>query len=94
MIRYADEADADLAHIKRYLRPRAGAAITDRILETILASIDRLERRPLSGRPGRRAGTRELVITRYPYLVVYRLVGEDVEIARVLHQAQQWPPEG
>ena len=92
MIRLAEEARADLRYIRRWYRPRAGAAITDRILETILASIERLERQPMSGRPGRRAGTRELVITRYPYLVIYRLAGEDVEIARVLHQAQQWPP--
>ncbi len=92
MIRYADAADADLAHIKRYLTPRAGVTITSRVLNTILTSIDRLERSPMRGRSGRVAGTRELLITRYPYLVIYEVDGADVTIARIMHTRQQWPP--
>jgi toxin ParE1/3/4 len=50
-----------------------------------------LARFPQSGRPGRRAGTRELVVGRTPYLVPYRILGETIEILRVLHGSRQWP---
>jgi plasmid stabilization system protein ParE len=34
-----------------------------------------------------------LVIVRTPYLVIYEHAGEAVHILRVLHGAQQWPPD-
>lgn len=46
---------------------------------------------PEMGRPGRIEGTRELVITRTPYIVAYTLANDSVTILRVLHGAQQWP---
>jgi toxin ParE1/3/4 len=46
---------------------------------------------PALGRPGRVAGTRELVIPRTPYIVPYRVNGDVVQIITVLHDAQRWP---
>ena len=43
------------------------------------------------GRAGRVNGTRELVVSRTPYVVVYRIRGQEVCIVRVLHTAQRWP---
>lgn len=50
---------------------------------------------PGLGRAGRRPGTRELVISRTPLVVVYRVRPKlaRLEIIRVLHSSQQWPPE-
>jgi toxin ParE1/3/4 len=46
---------------------------------------------PYRGRPGRQAGTRELVVMP-PYLIVYRVSGtEAVMILRVWHAAQDRP---
>jgi plasmid stabilization system protein ParE len=36
-------------------------------------------------------GTRELVLTALPYLVVYVHTGDVIHIARILHGAQKWP---
>jgi toxin ParE1/3/4 len=47
---------------------------------------------PHMGRAGRVDGTRELVVARTPYLVVYRVISTEVRIIRVLHSAQCWPP--
>lgn len=45
---------------------------------------------PQKGRPGRKAGTRELVA--HPnYIVVYRIRRDTVEISRIIHAAQRWP---
>ena len=46
-----------------------------------------------SGRPGRVAGTRELVVTGTPYVAAYQVTRETVRILRVLHGAQQWPDD-
>jgi toxin ParE1/3/4 len=43
------------------------------------------------GRSGRVADTRELVISRTPFIVVYRVTPTRIEILRVLHGAQAWP---
>ena len=36
--------------------------------------------------------TRELVVPRTPYIVVYTVESDYVRIHRVLHGAQRWPP--
>lgn len=46
---------------------------------------------PQAGRPGRRAGTRELVVPRTPFVVPYRVRGGFIEILRLLHGRQRWP---
>lgn len=60
--------------------------------DDIERQVERLRDFPLSGRTGRISQTRELVVAGTPYIVVY-LVAIDVELIRVLHGAQQWPPE-
>ena len=59
--------------------------------ERIERQIDMLLQHPQMGRPGRKKGTRELVISRTPFVVVYRAKGPRIEIIRLLHGAQQWP---
>jgi hypothetical protein len=48
---------------------------------------------PQSGRPGRIERTRELVISRTPHIVAYRIAGDIVQILRVLHGARRWPDD-
>jgi toxin ParE1/3/4 len=62
------------------------------IWDEIERQAERLRDFPLSGRTGRMLETRELVVSGTPYIVVY-LVSGGVELIRVLHGAQQWPPE-
>jgi addiction module RelE/StbE family toxin len=62
-----------------------------RLVERIATSVDRLASYPASGRPGRIAGTRELVIAGPAFVVPYRVRGETVEILRVFHGARKWP---
>lgn len=60
--------------------------------EEIERQTDMLSQHPLIGREGRVKGTRELVIGRSPFIAVYRVKGKRIEILRILHGAQQWPP--
>lgn len=55
-----------------------------------------LQDHPDMGRTGRVKGTRELVIQRTPFILVYRVRPRTprVEVLRVLRGAQQWPSSG
>jgi toxin ParE1/3/4 len=83
-------AMADREEIFDYIEtesPRAAVAIDERIG----AQCKTLLQFPLSGRPGRVAGTRELVIGQTPFVVAYRVTDGAIRILRVLHGAQAWP---
>ena len=68
--------------------PVAATAVTERIIQQVEMLLDFS---PGIGRPGRITGTRELVIARTPYVVVYRIGPEQVEILAVFHHARNWP---
>ena len=80
----------DLAVLRSYISQDKPPA-AERQVGLILAAVTGLARFPHSGRPGRRAGTRELVVGQTPYLVPYRVRGDLVEVLRVLHGRQRWP---
>jgi len=69
--------------------PHAAVLVDDRIR----VQVRQLLQFPETGRPGRVEGTRELVISRTPYIAAYRIAGDTVRILRVLHGAQLWPDE-
>jgi toxin ParE1/3/4 len=62
-------------------------------LGAIEQQIKSLPDHPALGRPGRVAGTRELVINRTPFILVYRIEDDAIRILHFLHGGQQWPPE-
>ena len=62
-----------------------------RVAKPIVQAIDLLESRPAMGRPGRVAGTRELVVPDTTYIVPYRVRGEVIELIAVFHGRRQWP---
>lgn len=59
--------------------------------EEIERQVNMLLQQPKMGRPGRLKGTRELVISGTPFIVVYRLQINRIEVIRLLHSSQQWP---
>ena len=63
------------------------------IAERILQAIDLLETQPDMGRPGRRPGTRELVVPNTPYIIPYRVRHSRLELVAVFHGRQKWPPK-
>jgi len=87
---WTSAAVIDLKQISDYIfekNPRLAATTIRRILE----SASELKLFPRRGRTGRKEGTRELVLTRLPYLVVYEVGEQSVTVLRVLHGARKWP---
>ena len=83
-------AVVDLEQISDYLLENHPELATTTI-QHIFKAISALKLFPGRGRPGRKEGTRELVLTQLPYLAVYELVGENLRVLRVLHGARRWP---
>lgn len=57
----------------------------------IVASVQQLAAFPMSGRPGRVPGIRELVISNTPFIAAYAIENDRIVILAVYHGAQQWP---
>ncbi len=62
-----------------------------KVVTGIVKAVALLGQFPSLGRPGRVAGTRELVVSGTPYIIPYRARGDAVEILRVFHAAPKWP---
>ena len=69
--------------------PKAAIDQGDRIEEQINMLVDY----PEMGKPGRKKGTREMVISKTPFIVVYRCKprSQRIEIMRLLHGSQHYP---
>ena len=89
-LRWTAEAAADLEHIADYLFENAPGRAAELVRE-IYNAPSALLTFPYRGRPGKKEGTREFVLPRLPYIVVYQITGEVIHIARILHGAQKWP---
>lgn len=57
----------------------------------IMHQIELFEDNPEMGRVGREQGTRELVINRTSFILVYCIEKNNIYIVQFLHGAQQWP---
>lgn len=89
-IRWTPPAAADMQAISDYLkdhRPQYRQPTVRRLYERIRA----LKDAPYMGKPGTIEGTRELLFTPLPYIVVYRVSGQDIEIWRIYHTSQDRP---
>ncbi|MGZ8197862.1 MAG: type II toxin-antitoxin system RelE/ParE family toxin, partial [Burkholderiales bacterium] len=62
----------------------------DDVISEIITKALLLETSPTLGKRSP-SGHRELVLTRFPFTVVYRLRRNAVVISRVLHQRRQFP---
>jgi len=63
-----------------------------RVARTIYEGWSRLKNFPQLGRAsGRMLGRRELIFPPLPYIVVYLITSDVVEISRIFHGAQDWP---
>ncbi len=62
-------------------------------VQRIRAAVDQLADYPNMGRTGRVPLTRELIVGGTPWIIVYRVRADVVEIIRVLHGARSWPPQ-
>ena len=80
----------DIVRIRTYIaehNPQAAHKVAQRIDQ----AVSHLAEMPNMGRLGRIYGTRELVMSGTPFLAVYRLQNNRIEILRIMHGRQPFP---
>jgi toxin ParE1/3/4 len=90
-IEWSPHAVADLNAISEHIERDRNVRTANRVIRTIYDTVRTLRLMPYRGRPGRLGDTRELVIPRLPYIVIYEVSETRVAILSVLHGAQKWP---
>jgi plasmid stabilization system protein ParE len=91
-VKWSRKALLNLDHAVEYIaadNPTAAAEVAQRIWDMSQMLADQ----PGMGRPGRVAGTRELVISGLPYILPYVEKAGVVTILRVMHTSKKWPKE-
>ena len=81
-------AEKDLFSVFTYVA-NDSITIAEKEVNRLIESISNLETCPSMGRPGRIAGTRELIVS--PYIIAYRIKFRKIQILRILHSARKWP---
>jgi plasmid stabilization system protein ParE len=66
--------------------PEAATDMAARILQ----AVDALALHPGMGRPGRKIGTRELVVNGTPCVIPYRVRKDYLELIAIFHGRQNW----
>jgi len=91
MIEWTEQAARQLDQAHDYIALSNSQDVAAQITMHIAASLQQLATFPMSGRPGRVPGTRELVVSNSPFVVAYSVQKERIVILAIYHGAQQWP---
>jgi toxin ParE1/3/4 len=90
-IRWSLPAAEDLERICAWIE-RDNPEAARRVAKTIYDRCSQLKDFPYIGRVSHRmSGRRELVFAPLPYIVVYQVKQDAIEISRIFHGAQDWP---
>ena len=89
-VRWTKDAADDLERICDFIaesRPESAR----KVAKTIIDGVGILELFPNRSRAGRVEATREFVFASLPFVAIYEVHGDSVQVLRVLHGAQRWP---
>ncbi len=89
-IRWTPAAAADLQNIGDYLR-KYHPRLRQPTLRKLYESVRSLKDSPYRGKSGLEEGSRELHFQPMPYVAVYRVRVQTIEVLRVYHTAQNRP---
>lgn len=89
-VRWALAATDDLENIANYLFEKTPENAA-RLIREVYDAASSLRNFANRGRPGKKIGTRELLMSSLPYVIVYDIRSDIVHIVRILHSSQDWP---
>ena len=84
-------AEADLAAIDDYWWPR-DRDVADMLIARIRQATERLRDLPEGGEVIDHGGTRKWRASRTPYVLIYRVRSNTLDILRVHHERRDWRP--
>lgn len=89
-VNWTKSAINDLEIEANYLS-KISPSIEDRFLEHVESSIDLIKEYPELGRIGRVNQTREFILKKFQYILVYLVESSYIDIIRLLHTSRKWP---
>jgi addiction module RelE/StbE family toxin len=91
VIKWTQQATQQLDQAHDYITLSNNKEVAARITMQIVTGVQQLAAFPMSGKAGRVAGTRELVISNTPFVAAYVIDKADIVILAIYHGAQHWP---
>jgi toxin ParE1/3/4 len=91
-VRWTAPAAQDLEDITLFILRNSESAARA-VAKALFDAANSLDVLPSRGRVGRIPGTRELVVTGLPYIVLYEVADTAVQILHIYHGARNWPGE-
>lgn len=88
-VEWTRAALADLIEAQLYIS-QENTKIAGIVARRVWDASQQLADNPQIGRLGHVEGTREWVVTQTPYLIVYRIGEQRIEIIRLWHSKQNW----
>jgi toxin ParE1/3/4 len=89
-IRWTSNAAEDLTRIVEHIRKDRPSA-AQRVAKTIYEGVASLRNMPQRVRIGRAGNTCELVFARLPYIAVYEITPDQVQVLRIRHTSPDRP---
>src|SRR5882762_351921 len=81
------EAQQDLRDAAEFYRNRAGSSVSQSLFAEFEHTVNLLLQHPQLGALWRH-GKRRLIIQRFPYSIIYTVVGDEIRILAVAHQSR------
>jgi len=91
MIVWTEQAVRQIDQAHDYIALNNSEDVATSVVLRIVTHIEQLVAFPMSGRPGRVAGARELVIAKTPLIAAYAIDKARIVVLAVYHGAQRWP---
>ena len=91
MIVWTEQASHQLDQAYDYIALSNSEDVATRVAMRIINSVQQLASFLMSGRTGRVAGTRELVISGTPFIAAYAIEDDRIVVLALYHGAQKWP---
>ncbi|MBJ6121413.1 type II toxin-antitoxin system RelE/ParE family toxin [Sphingomonas sp. BT553] len=88
-IEWSRPALIDLRNIGSWLNDQASGEVALRTLSAIRRRATFLETHPHGGRP-EADGLRVLLVRGTPYLIIYRIFADSVQVLRIRHEREDW----
>lgn len=89
-LEWSKRAQSDRLKITEFYAQEASPYIALEASASITKAAIAVAKKPLHYREGKKPGTYEYVMCRFPYTLIYRIEGNRVIIVRVLHQAGRY----
>jgi len=87
-VEWSKGAQRNLDAIEAYIAQDTPRAAAKTILKIVKRTFSQLTSQPSSGNPGRIDGTRELIFSEFPYIVIYTVRNETIYILAVFHTSR------